>query len=123
MRMKKNSKPLSEATIGDLTDQKCGFCGLLLEFSGVQREEKLAWLSCPTFMAEREFSKNEHSSYAVPLVETGYKAGDEAKMHRPLKEGQDTGRMHHDRPNMTAPPKAVGKSFKFTSASERKRIT
>lgn len=122
MKMKKNTKPLSEATIGDLTDQKCGFCGLYLEFSDVELDEKLAWLSCPAFMAEREFSKNEHSSYAVSLEKTNYHAGDETKLHRPLKEaGEETGRLHHDRPNMTAPPKAVGNSFKFTSASERKR--
>ena len=123
MKMKKNAKPLSEATIGDLTDQKCGFFLLYFEFSKVEREERQAWLSCPQFMAEREFSMNEHSSFAVPLTDTGYKVGDELKKYRPLKQAHDTGRMHHDRPNMTAPPKAIGKRYKFTSGSERKRVT
>lgn len=121
MKMKKTAKPLASATIGDLTDQKCGFCGLYLEFSDVQKEEKRAWLSCPSFMAEKEFSKNEHSSYAVDLNRTAYNEGDELKMHRPLKEAHETDRLHHDRPNMTAPPKAFGKKFAFTSATDRKR--
>jgi len=106
MKMKKNAKPLAEATIGDLTERKCGFCGLYLQFSEVDHGEKVAWLSCPTFMAEREFSKNEHSSYAVPLADTGYQEGDEGKMHRILKEGHESDREHHDRPNVSAPPKA-----------------
>lgn len=121
MKMKKNAKPLIEATIGDLTDMKCGFCGLNLKFAEVDHEEKIAWISCPTFMAAREFSKDEHSSYSVALSETGYHEGDETKPHRLLKEAHETDRLHHDRPNMTAPPKAIENSFKFTSATERKR--
>lgn len=121
MKMKKNAKPLPEATVGDLTDRKCGFCGLNLKFAEVDHEEKIAWISCPTYLAEREFSKDEHSSYSVPLTETGYRAGDETKMQGQLKEPHEAGKVHHDRPNMTAPPKAIGESFKFTSASERKR--
>lgn len=121
MKMKKNAKPLVEATIGDLTEAKCGFCGLNLIFVEVDPEEKLAWISCPTFIAEREFSKDEHSSYSVPLADTGYQEGDEAKSHRLLKEPHETGRLHHDRINMTAPPKAKEANFKFTSASEKKR--
>lgn len=121
MKMKKNAKPLSAATIGDLTDHKCGFCGLNLKLSEVDLGEKLAWLSCPTFLADREFSKDEHSSYSVNLSETGYREGDEAKIAKPLKEANQTERLHHDRPNVSAPPKAIGDSFKFTSASERKR--
>ena len=123
MKMKKNAKPLSAATIGDLTELKCGFCGLNLKFAEVDHEEKLACVSCPTFMAEREFSKDEHSSYSVPLAQTGYHEGDVVKPHRLLKEATETERPHHDRPNVTAPPKAIGESFKFTSASERKRRT
>ena len=123
MKMKKNAKPLSAATIGDLTELKCGFCGLNLKFADVDHEEKLAWISCPTFMAEREFSKDEHSSYSVPLAQTGYHEGDVVNPHRLLKEAAETERLHHDRPNVTAPPKAIGESFKFTSASERKRRT
>lgn len=109
MKLKKNAKPLSEATIGDITELKCGFCGLYLQFAEVDQGEKVAWLSCPTFMAEREFSKNEHSSYSVPLAETGYREGDEAKEHRVIKEPHETGRLHHDRPNMDAPWKMPGR--------------
>lgn len=121
MKTKKSAKPLHEATVGDLTDRKCGFCGLNLIFAEVDHEEKLAWISCPTFIAEREFSKNEHSSYAVLLADTAYQEGDEAKSHRLLKEPHETNRLHHDRVNMTAPPKAKESNFKFTSASEKKR--
>jgi hypothetical protein len=103
MKLKKHAKPLNEATIGDFTEHKCGFCGLYLQFVEVDKDEKLAWLSCPTFMAEREFSQNEHSSYAVSLAETGYREGDEAKENLQIKEPHDTGRLHHDRPNMSAP--------------------
>lgn len=123
MKINKNAKLLSQATVGDLTERKCGFCGLNLIFSEVDHEEKIAWISCPTFIAEREFSKDEHSSYSVPLADTGYHDGDETKPHRLLKEPAETDRSHHDRPNTTAPPKAIGESFKFTSASEKKRDT
>lgn len=104
MKMKKQAKPLVEATIGDITDRKCGFCGLYLQFAEVDPGEKVAWLSCPTFMAEREFSKNEHSSFSVPLKETGYVEGDENKPHAPLREGVPAERPHHDRPKVVAPP-------------------
>ena len=84
-------------------------------------EEKVGWLSCPTYVGERKFYKDEHSSYSVPLAETGYQEGDEAKAHRVLKEPRENGRLHHDRINMTAPPKAKEGDFKFSSADERKR--
>ena len=104
MKMKKNAKLLSEATVGDLTDRKCGFCGLNLQFAEADIDEKKAWLSCPTFMSEREFSKNEHSSFAVPIEQTGYQAGDETKVHHPLKEGVPAKKMQHDAPKKTAQP-------------------
>lgn len=121
MKTNKTAKPVSQATIGDLTDQKSGFCGLNLIFVEADKEEKVGWLSCPTYVGERKFYKDEHSSYSVPLAETGYQEGDEAKSHRVLKEPRENGRLHHDRINMTAPPKAKEGDFKFTSASERKR--
>ena len=40
MKMKKNAKLLSEATVGDLTDRKCGFCGLNLQFAEADVAEK-----------------------------------------------------------------------------------
>lgn len=113
MKMKKRAKPLAEATLGDFTDRKCGFCGLDLQFAEVDPDEKKAWLSCPVFMAEREFSKNEHSSFAVPLDETGYVEGDEKKAHHPLKEGVSPKKLHHDKPEVTGhPPGAFGKRGK-----------
>ena len=121
MKTNKKAKPLSEATIGDITQAKCGFCGLNLKFSEVDCENKLAWISCPTFLAEREFSKDEHSSYSVPLTDTGYQENDENKPHRMTKVPHETDRLHHDRPNTTAPPKAKEANFKCTSASEKKR--
>ena len=121
MKMKKSAKPLSEATVGDLTDRKCGFCGLNLKFADVDLGEKVAWISCPTFLSNREFSKDEHSSYSVLLSETGYHEGDETKPHGQVTEFHETDKLHHDRPNMTAPPEAKGNKFIFTSASEKKR--
>ena len=121
MKTNKTAKPLSQATIGDLTDHKCGFCGLNLIFVEADKGEKVGWLSCPTYVGEREFSKDEHSSYSVQLAETGYQEGDEAKSHRVLKEPLENVRLHHDRVNMTSPPKAKEANFKFTSADERKR--
>ena len=121
MKTNKTAKPVSQSTIGDLTDAKCGFCGLNLIFVEADLEEKVGWLSCPTYIGERKFYKEEHSSYSVPLTETGYQAGDEAKSHRALKEPRETGRLHHNRINMTAPPKAKEGDFKFSSADERKR--
>lgn len=112
MKMKKNVKPLKEATVYDLTDQTCGFCGLNLLFEEVDAEEELAWLSCPTFIGEREFSQDEHSSYSVPLADTAYKPGDELREHQPLKEGKEpAGRLHHDRPNLTNPQNENRKKF------------
>lgn len=81
MKLKKHAKPLAEATIGDLTERKCAYCGLYLQFAEVDHEEKVAWISCPTFLSNPEFNRDQHSSYTVPLAETGYHEGDEAKPH------------------------------------------
>ncbi len=75
MKLKKHAKPLYEATVGDLTDHKCGNCGLFLVFEEVDPGEKIAWLSCPTFISSGG-SNDEHSSYSVKLSDTGYKEGD-----------------------------------------------
>lgn len=111
MKQNKNAKLLAQATVGDLTDRKCGFCGLNLQLAEVDLGEKTAWLSCPTFMSERKFSKNEHSSFTVPLKETGYVEGDENKVHHPLKEGvAHKDAQSHDRPEITErPPGPFGK--------------
>ena len=111
MKMKKHVKPLKEATVYDLTDETCGFCGLNLMFVEVDTKECLAWLSCPTYIGEREFSQDEHSSYSVPLSDTAYKPGDESDEHQDLKEPKDEGRLHHDRPNMTNPQNENRKKF------------
>lgn len=76
MNTKKHAKPLAEATIGDLTDRKCGNCGLSLKFEEANLNDNLAWLSCPKFLASGD-TADRHSSYSVPLAETGYRAGDE----------------------------------------------
>lgn len=104
MKIKKHAKPLAEATIGDLTDRKCGFCGLYLQIVDVDPAEKVAWLYCPVYLEEREFSKNEHSSYAVALKDTGYVKGDEEKVPPLLKGAAPPERLHHDRPKTVAPP-------------------
>ena len=106
MKTGKKAKPLGEATVLELTDRKCGFCGLNLLFAKVDVEEKAAWLVCPTYEAQREFSKNEHSAYKVALSETGYQAGDEAKEAQSVKAGAAGKRAHHDRPNVVAPPQS-----------------
>ena len=85
MKTGKKAKPLGEATVLELTDRKCGFCGLNLLFAKVEEEEKAAWLVCPTYEAQREFSKNEHSAYKVALSETAYKPGDEARGEQSVK--------------------------------------
>ena len=103
MKTKKHVKPLKEATVYDLTDETCGFCGLNLMFVEADTKDGLAWLSCPTYIGEREFSQDEHSSYSVPLSDTAYKPGDELKEHQNLKEPKNEGRQHHDIPNMTNP--------------------
>ena len=77
-----------------------------LLFVKVEVEEKAAWLVCPTYEAQREFSKNEHSAYKVALTETGYQAGDEAKEAQSVKAGAAGKRAHHDRPNVVAPPQS-----------------
>ena len=104
MQIKKHARPLHEATIGDLTDRKCGFCGLNLQFAEVERSENQAWLSCPTFLSERGFSQREHSSYAVLLKETGYQMGDEEKLQKRLKESMPSRKLQHDQPKKTAQP-------------------
>ena len=106
MKTGKKAKPLGEATVLELTDRKCGFCGLNLLFAKVEVEEKAAWLVCPTYEAQREFSKNEHSAYKVALSETGYQAGDEVKEAQSVKTGAAGKRAHHDRPNVVAPPQS-----------------
>ena len=106
MKTGKKAKPLGEATVLELTDRKCGFCGLNLLFAKVELEEKAAWLVCPTYEAQREFSKNEHSAYKVALSETGYQAGDETKEAQSVKAGAAGKRAHHDRPNVVAPPQS-----------------
>ena len=75
MKLKKHAKPLYEATVGDQTDHKCGNCGLFLVFEEADLNEKIAWLSCPTFISSGG-AKDEHSSYSVKLSDTGYKDGD-----------------------------------------------
>ena len=107
MKLKKNAKPLIRATLGDLTtDRTCGFCGLNLQIATVDPEEKLAWLSCPAFLAKREFSKNEHSSFAVPLYATGYVPGDEKReaAEALLRNTSAARKRQHDRPKKTAQP-------------------
>ena len=111
MKTKKHVKPLKEATVYDLTDETCGFCGLNLMFVEADTKDGLAWLSCPTYIGEREFSQDEHSSYSVPLADTAYKPGDELKEHQHLKEPKDEGHLHHDRPNMTNPQNENRKKF------------
>ena len=110
MKTTKKAKPLLTSTIGDLTDRTCGFCGLNLQFTKVDRSAKTAWLSCPIFLSERKFSKNEHSSFTVPLDETGYVAGDEEKFSLPAKDASAQKRPQHDRPEKTGhPPGAFGR--------------
>ena len=104
MQIKKHAKPLHEATIGDLTDRKCGFCGLNLQFAEVECSENKAWLSCPIFMSERGLSQREHSSYAVLLKETGYQMGDEEKLRKRLKENMPSKKQQHDQRKKTAQP-------------------
>ena len=107
MKLKKHAKPLAEATIGDFTERKCGLCGLFLQFAEVDPNEKVAWLSCPTYMAEHKHAKSDHSSYTVDLAETGYKEGDSEL--RAIKEGPHReGRKQHDRPNVVLPPRSPG---------------
>lgn len=106
MKTGKKAKPLGQATVQELTDRKCGFCGLNLLFVKVEVEEKAAWLVCPTYEAQREFSKNEHSAYKVALSETAYKPGDEAREEQSVKTSAVGKREHHDRPNVVAPPQS-----------------
>ena len=110
MKLKKHTKPLTQATVGDLTDHKCANCGLFLELEEVDLENKLVWLSCPAFIASGG-SNDEHSSYSVPLSDTAYKPGDESKEHQSLKEPKKEGRLHHDIPNMTNPQNENRKKF------------
>lgn len=107
MKLKKNAKPLIRATLGDLiTDRTCGFCGLNLQITKVDPKENLVWLSCPAFFGKKEFSKNEHSSFAVPLYASGYVPGDEkSEAAEALQRNAAVARKRqHDRPKKTAQP-------------------
>ncbi|MDD4084300.1 MAG: hypothetical protein PHQ31_01975 [Acidaminococcaceae bacterium] len=113
MKTWKKVKPLQTATIKDHTAETCGFCGMNLIFAEADIAEGLAWLSCPVFLAEREFSKEEHSSFSVPLAETGYRAGDELKNQEPINEKTDAknNKKHHDKPNITNPKNENRKKY------------
>lgn len=102
MKLKKHTKPLTQATVGDLTDHKCANCGLFLELEEVDLENKLAWLSCPAFIASGG-SNDEHSSYSVKLSDTGYHPGDPTSSHPEDISGAEATRKQHDR-SRTFPP-------------------
>lgn len=62
--------PLAKATLCDLTDRTCQ-CGKNLEMHDIDTLESIAWLSCPEYQS----SDDEHTSYSVPLSDTGEALG------------------------------------------------
>jgi hypothetical protein len=60
-------KDLSLATVGDITTRTCELCGKYLELHEIDRAENIGWLSCPEYLNGHD----EHTSYSVPLRETG----------------------------------------------------
>ena len=114
MNLKKHTKPLSQATVGDLTDHKCGNCGLFLMLEEVDLDENVAWLSCPAFISSGG-ANDEHSSYSVKLADTGYQEGDPITTAFPqdISAGEAT-RKRADRkrifpPQDFSPPPGAGK--------------
>lgn len=102
MKLKKHTKPLAQATVGDLTDHKCGNCGLFLQFEEADLENNIAWLSCPTFIASGG-GNDQHSSYSVKLSDTGYKPDDPTTAFPEDQSSDETKRKRRDRAQ-TMPP-------------------
>lgn len=74
---------LSKATLGDRVNRKCKVCGDYLKLHSLDKEEDVAWLSCPYFLNGTDEDADEHTSYSIPLSLTGVKSKKSTRIQLP----------------------------------------